>query len=120
MPISDNSELNMLIETPPGSSLEYTRLKSEEAASLARKHPEVAYTYTTIGGDSGAVDTATVYVRMTPKATRKVSQEELGQTLRGEVARIAGSTTSVFTGWLNGNLKQIQVEVRGTDSAELA
>jgi HAE1 family hydrophobic/amphiphilic exporter-1 len=120
MPVSDNSELNMLVETPPGSSLEYTRLKSEEAARVARAHPEVAYTYTTIGGASGAVDTATIYVRLVPKADRERSQELVGQGIRDDVNRIAGASTSVFTGWMNGNLKQIQIELRGRDSAELA
>lgn len=120
MAVSDNSELNVLVETPPGSNLEYTRLKAEEAARLARAHPEVAYTYTTVGGTGGTVDTATVYVRLIPKADRDISQEALGQGLRREVGRIAGATTSVFTGWLNGNMKQIQIELRGRDSGELA
>ena len=34
------------METPPGSNLEYTRLKAEEVARIAAAHPEVAYTYT--------------------------------------------------------------------------
>ena len=119
MPVSDNSELNMLVETQPGSSLAYTRLKAEEAARIARGYPEVKYTYTTIGGDSGAVDTASVYVKLIPKAERETSQEEVGQRLRGDVTRLAGATTSVFTGWLNGNFKQIQLELRGRDSKEL-
>jgi HAE1 family hydrophobic/amphiphilic exporter-1 len=119
MPVSDNSELNLLLETPPGSSLSYTRTKAEEAAALVRAHPEVDYTYTTIGGTSGAVDTAQIYVKLVPKATRDRSQEEVGQEIRGEVVRIAGATTSVFTGWMNGNFKQIQLELRGRDSAEL-
>ncbi len=120
MPVSDNSELNMLVETPPGSSLEYTRLKAEEAARIARSYPEVEYTYTTIGGDSGAVDTAAIYVRLTPKAERHRSQERVGQQLRRDVSHLAGATSSVFTAWLNGNLKQMQIEVRGRDAAELA
>src|SRR5262249_20617556 len=52
-PLSDNSELNIAIETPPGSSLEYTTLKAEEAATIARQHPEVAYVYTTAGSSTG-------------------------------------------------------------------
>ena len=120
MPISDNSELNMVVETPPGSSLGYTRLKAEEAARVARGYSEVDYTYTTIGGDSGAVDTASIYVKLTPKAERGRSQEEVGQQLRRDVTRLAGATTSVFTGWNNANWKQIQIELRGRDSAELA
>ena len=74
-PLSDNSELNVAIETPPSSTVEYTALKAEEVASIARRHKEVAYTYTTVGSSSGsgAVDAATVYVRMVPK-TRPTDQ----------------------------------------------
>src|SRR4051812_42179851 len=46
-PLSDQSELNIAIETAPGSSLDYTTLKAEEVARQARLHKEVAYTYTT-------------------------------------------------------------------------
>src|SRR4051812_47427997 len=82
-PLSDNSELNVAIETPPGSSLEYTRLKAQEVATIARRHGEVAYVYTTIGSSSGsgAVDAATVYVRLVPKHQRSISQEQFGQRL---------------------------------------
>src|SRR5215471_4120013 len=77
-PLSDNSELNIAIETPPGSSLDYTTLKAEEAARMARGHSEVvAYTYTTVGGTTGAgaEDNATVYVRLVPKRKRSISQD---------------------------------------------
>jgi HAE1 family hydrophobic/amphiphilic exporter-1 len=75
VPVTDNSEFTIQVETPPGSNLEYTRLKAEEAARLARAHPEVRYTFTTIGAGGGmdpsealgAVDLATVYVRMTAR-----------------------------------------------------
>ena len=71
VPLSDRSEVNVILETPPGSNLEYTRLKTEEVARLARAHPEVAYTYTTIGGAipfrAPGVDQALIYVRLVPK-----------------------------------------------------
>jgi hydrophobic/amphiphilic exporter-1 (mainly G- bacteria), HAE1 family len=35
------------------------------------------------------------------------------------VNRVAGATYSVFTGYMSGNLKQIQLELRGTDAGEL-
>src|SRR5881394_1816461 len=53
-PLSDQSELNIAIETAPGSSLEYTTLKAEEVAAQARRHKEVAYTYSTVGSASGS------------------------------------------------------------------
>ncbi len=49
VPVSDRSEVDFIVETPPGSNLEYTKLKAEEAARIARAHREVAYTYTTVG-----------------------------------------------------------------------
>src|SRR5438874_608656 len=57
-PSSDRSELNLSIETPPGSSLEYTKSKSEEVTTLVRKHKEVPYTYTTIGSTGTMLGTS--------------------------------------------------------------
>ncbi len=121
VPDSDRSELNVAIEMPGGSSLEYTRIKAMEVARIARTHPEVAYTYTTVGSASGsdAVDVGNVYVRLVPKAQRGVSQAELGETLRSEIRNIAGATAYVYAGGFGGNVKQIQVELRGDDDDAL-
>ncbi|HEX6132727.1 MAG TPA: efflux RND transporter permease subunit [Longimicrobiales bacterium] len=116
---SDSGEMTIVVETPPGSNLEYTRLKAEEAVRIARSHDEVAYTYTTIGGQSGAVDNASIYVRLHPKAERSRSLQELGAEVREQVGRVGGATYSVFTGYMSGTFKQIQLELRGTDAGEL-
>jgi HAE1 family hydrophobic/amphiphilic exporter-1 len=121
-PISDNSELNVAIETPPGSNIEYTHLKAEEIGRIVRTHKEVAHTYTTIGTatGSGEVDVANIYVRLTPKHTRDLSQDEFSTLLRSEISRVGGVTAYTFEGGFAGNLKQIQVEVRGTNNDVLA
>ncbi|MGA1360078.1 MAG: efflux RND transporter permease subunit [Gemmatimonadaceae bacterium] len=127
VPVSDRSELTIQVETPPGSNLEYTRLKAEEAARLARAHPEVRYTFTTIGAGGGmdpsealgAVDLASVYVRMIPKKERSVSQEQFGARLREEVKQIGGATAAVFTSGFGGAIKQVQLELRGTEPERL-
>ena len=59
---------SVVVETPPGSNLAYTQLKAQEVATIARSLPEVAYTYTSIGGQTEAVDEGTVYVRLMPQA----------------------------------------------------
>jgi HAE1 family hydrophobic/amphiphilic exporter-1 len=118
-PVQDVSEFNIVIETPPGSNLEYTRLKAEEAARLARSKPEVAYTYTTIGGRTEAVDEGTVYVRLTPKAERERHQEEVSTELRAELSRLGGVTASISTGSFD-NMKQIQLQLKGPNTAELS
>jgi HAE1 family hydrophobic/amphiphilic exporter-1 len=121
-PVSDNSELNVAIEAPPGSSLDYTTLKAEEVGRLVRQHKEVKYTYTTIGSasGSGAVDAATVYVRLVPKHERSISQEEFGQMIRREVSKVAGASAYTFAaGGFAGNQKQIQLQLQGPDAVVL-
>ncbi len=115
----DRSELNIGIETPPGSNLDYTRIKAEEAGRIARAHPEVEFTYTTLGGTNGAVDNGNIYVRLTPKHKRSISATDLGEEMRVEVGRIAGATMNVFTNDFQGSQKQIQIQLRGGTTASL-
>jgi HAE1 family hydrophobic/amphiphilic exporter-1 len=118
-PISDNSELNVAVETAPGSSLDYTTLKAEEVARIVRAHPEVAYTYMTVGSatGSGAVDAATVYVRLVPKHDRHISQDAFARVVRREIANVGGAVTYTFAaGTLAGNQKQLQLQVQGPDA----
>ena len=49
-PEDDQAELNVTIEAPPGSNIEYTRIKADEVTRQIRTHKEVQYAYTTIGG----------------------------------------------------------------------
>ncbi|MEO5816744.1 MAG: efflux RND transporter permease subunit [Gemmatimonadaceae bacterium] len=118
-PLSDNSELNVAIEAPPGSSLQYTTLKAEEVGRLVRAHKEVLYTYSTVGSasGSGATDAATVYVRMVPKHQRSISQDAFGRVIRAEVSRIGGANAYTFAaGGFGGNQKQLQLQLQGPDA----
>ncbi len=108
----DLSEMNISIETPPGSNLQYTRLKAEEAARIAARHPEVTYTFITIGGPSGVVDEGNIYVRLVPRNERDLGAEALSSVLRREVAGIGGATASVYTSDFQGEQKQIQIQLR--------
>lgn len=128
VPNSDRSEVFVEVQTPPGSNLEYTKMKTEEAARIARAHTDlVAYTFSTIGASSIAIpgaslaagDLGSLYVRMKPKAQRSVSQYELGEILRKEMPQVGGATVSVFTSGFGGARKQIQLELRGKDAIVL-
>ena len=116
----DRSELTIALETPPGSNLDYTRIKAEEAARLARQHPEVVYTYSTLGSETGAVDNGNIFVRLVPKNKRDVGAEELGTTIRKQVGRIGGATMTVYTSQFAGQQKQIQLQLRGANAATLS
>nr|MBP6715502.1 efflux RND transporter permease subunit [Acidobacteriota bacterium] len=118
-PVQDVSEFIINIETPPGSNLDYTEKRIEEVASLARKQSEVSYTYATVGGPTGAVDEGSIYVRLTPKATRERHQEVIASELREAIKGMGGVTASIASGRMD-NLKQIQIQIRGTDPVDLA
>ena len=119
VPEDDRSEFNIEVETPPGSNLDYTRLKAEEAARIARARPEVLYTYTTIGGASGAVDLAKIFVKTKPKKDRALSVIQLARILRQEVKHVGGASVSVFTSDFGGGRKEIQLQLQGNNMAEL-
>ena len=115
-PEDDRSQFIIAIETPPGSNLPYTRLKAQEAARIARSHPEVDYTYTTLGGGtSGSVDEGNIFVRTVAKGERSKSVEELANEIRGEMKRVAGVTLSVFTNDFGGGRKMLQFQLRGNN-----
>jgi HAE1 family hydrophobic/amphiphilic exporter-1 len=82
---------------------------------MAAAHEEVEYTYTTIGGQSGAVDQAIVYVRLVPKHDRDISQSELAAVMREEAKQLGGATAWLSQGSLFGVQKSIQVQLRGPD-----
>jgi HAE1 family hydrophobic/amphiphilic exporter-1 len=121
-PEDDRAEFIMALETPPGSNLEYTRLKAEEAARIARAHSElVLYTYTTLGNQAtGGVDEGNIYVRLVPKDKRTISAEQFAEVLRHETKQMSGATVSVFTNDFNGGFKTIQLQLRGQNIAALA
>jgi HAE1 family hydrophobic/amphiphilic exporter-1 len=120
-PEDDRAEFIMALETPPGSNIEYSRLKADEAANIARAHPEVLYTYTTLGNSAtGGVDEGNIYVRTVPKTQRNISIEALAEELRHETARMSGATVSIFTSDFNAGFKSIQLQLRGQDVAALA
>ena len=121
VPVSDQSELNIAIETPPGSSLDYTTLKAEEVARMIRSRPEVLYTYTTVGSSngSGQEDNASIYVRLKPKSQRSVSQDQLGQILRQRMRLLGGATAYIYASGFGGAQKPLQIQVQGPDATIL-
>ncbi|HVK71960.1 MAG TPA: efflux RND transporter permease subunit [Kofleriaceae bacterium] len=114
-PVQDRSEFIIKIETPPGSNLEYTRRKVLEAVAIAKAKPEVAYTYATVGGQGGSVDTATVYVRLVAKDKRALHQDTVAQQVRNQIRSMSGVTAYISTGGF-GTDKQIQIQLTGPDN----
>ena len=117
-PVTDDSEFIVALETPPGSNLQYTKIKAQEIAAIARSKREVLYTYTTVGGQNDAVDAGNVFVKLKPKHERARGQQMVEAEVRQQVGRMSGVTGSISTGFAGG-VKQIQVQLQGPDIAEL-
>src|SRR5690606_31547433 len=108
LPESDNGGLQVEITAPSGSSLAYTKIKAEQAATLARGLPEVAYTQTTVGS-SGNVTKASIYVDLVELDQRDRSAQEVGRALRAEIARLVGAEYTVADDLNNGGQKPLQI-----------
>lgn len=121
MPESDESQFVVQVETPEGSSLEYTRLKVDQLEQRIRALEGVEYTYTTVGaGATGTVTAGEIYVKLVSPGERELSQAQMLEVARDAVAPVYGAETAVLVaGGIGGAQAPISVDIRGTDVDEL-
>src|SRR5690606_20623756 len=124
VPLTDRGEIEVIVEAPPSASLEFTTERTEAIAAIARRHPEVLYTYSVVGTPlpmrTPGVDQSNIYIRLNNRSERKLSQAELGEIMRREFQQVAGVNTAVFTGGFGGAFKELQLQLRGPDATVLA
>ncbi len=83
LPADDQSQYNVLIRTPEGTSLAATTQVAERAAQQIRALPGVESTLMTAGSSADAsVNNASIYVKLTDTDKRKLSQQDLMQRTR--------------------------------------
>jgi HAE1 family hydrophobic/amphiphilic exporter-1 len=114
LPVSDAGTIAVQVRTPPSSSLEYARLKMEEAAALARTLPETKATDAYVHPDGGRI-----YVDIGKSTQRKRSAAEIAADLRQRVKRLVGAEYTVLDDLNNGADKPVQIRFHGTDSRRL-
>jgi len=85
-PQDDQSEFDVSLRAPEGTSLEATEMTANRVASAIRQIPEVVYTMITVAGDSaGTLNTASIYVRLKPIDERDRDQFVIMDTVRNDV-----------------------------------
>ena len=122
VPQADLGEQVVSIETPIGSSLEYTTAKLNQVDAAVREFPEVDYTYGTVNtGYANGKNQASLYLRLKPIKERKRSPEQLAQPIRERLAAIPGILVSINVpgGPGGGVQKQLQLSLQGPDTAVL-
>lgn len=122
LPQDDRSEFQISITAPEGYSLAATTALAESIArDLREELPEVTDTLTSVGGAQGAVNSATIYVRLVPIRQRRRSQAELMIRARSLLdrypANLRKSVQEAAAGAAGGSFRQadIQYFVAGPD-----
>ena len=87
LPNDDQSEFEINLRAPEGTSLESTEVITNRVASAVRQRlPEIDYTLVTVSGDpAGTRNLSNIYVRMKPIEDRKLDQFAAMGIVRSEV-----------------------------------
>ena len=125
LPADDQSQFNVLIRTPEGTSLAATTQLSEGIARQIRSMQGVESTLMTNGsGGDASVNHASIYVKLSDIDQRTVSQIDVMQKTR---ALLRGVPSDIHTGvelvnTVGGNQSNAEVQyfIQGPDLAKLA
>lgn len=117
VPAADYAEGQIQFETPQGSSIDQTERKLQEVLLALKEFPEIVYTYTTINtGAALGSNSASIFMKLTPKKQRKRSLQDLTQPLRERLSNIAGiSVTGIGQVSAVGSEKPIEFSILGSD-----
>ena len=108
VPETDNNWANASVETPVGSSLNYTIGKAEQVENALREFPEIKRITRNVSKTQ-----AWFGLELTEKETRKRTKKQLDDAIRTRLSAIAG--LAVRVGWN----RPIQVYVMGPEIGEL-
>jgi HAE1 family hydrophobic/amphiphilic exporter-1 len=119
LPETDDGGVVISVRAPSEASIEYTSIKAEQAAAIARQLPEQLYTQTTVG-TQGNITRAQIFVRLKKEYERDRSSREVAAELRAKVQQLVGAEYTVSAD-LNGGGggKALQIQFRGPDSRVL-
>jgi HAE1 family hydrophobic/amphiphilic exporter-1 len=118
VPQADLGEQIVSLETPVGSSIEYTEAKLKQVDQAVREFPEIDYTYGVVNtGYANGKNLASLYLRYKPLKDRKRSPAQLAQPIRDRLAAIPGLLVSINVpgGPGGGVQKELQLSLQGRD-----
>lgn len=113
LPETDESFISLRINTPLGSSLEYTDAKTRQVETALREFPEIDLIDTDIGTGEGKNYARLNMPLADPSVQARPSQKELEEAIRKRVSRIGGVETAL--GWD----RPIFISILGPDYAKL-
>jgi HAE1 family hydrophobic/amphiphilic exporter-1 len=114
LPRTDGKTLAIDVRSPASSNLEYSRMKLEAAAVMARTMPETKATNSYVNPTGGRI-----YVDIGKSTERKRSAQEIAIELRKRTSQLVGAEYTVLDDLANGAAKPVQIRFSGTDSRKL-
>jgi HAE1 family hydrophobic/amphiphilic exporter-1 len=114
LPTQDVGTIAIDVRTPSSASLEYSKLKVEKAAELARTLPETVATNSRVYIGGGRV-----YVDIGKYSKRKRKAHEISVQLRQLMSQLVGAEYTVFDDLNNGTRKPVQIQFYGQDARTL-
>ncbi len=91
IPDEDNSRIVANVELPPGSTLEDTRVTTDEIVRRLRQAPEVRHVFA-LGGASATgqreVRRAALYIILVPKNQRKITQKDFKSVVAAKLSEV--------------------------------
>jgi len=121
IPATDNGNFSVNVETPAGSSKEYTAAKMRQAETVIRAFPVVKTTYSTIAGglQASGSNSGTMTVTLVDKADRDITPVEFMPQVRQALMAVPGATFQVAAAsGLGGSSAPVSVTLYG-DSYEV-
>lgn len=118
MPQIDQGVVHVELEMPPGTSLQRTNSALMVVESTIEKIPEVEGVYSKLG--DGGVQFANVLIILKDDRIRLTKEvaKDVRSSLKGKIPEATLSTT--VSGGVGGPGKDIQIEITGTDTKQLA
>jgi HAE1 family hydrophobic/amphiphilic exporter-1 len=96
VPAVDNGNFTITVETPSGSTKDYTAGKLRQAETLIRNIPEVQTTYSTVaGGQLGSTGSGSMTVTLVDKELRDRTPQELMPMVRNILEAVPGAEFQV-------------------------
>jgi HAE1 family hydrophobic/amphiphilic exporter-1 len=114
LPKSDGKTLAIDVRTPASSNLDYSRMKLEAAAVMARSLPETKATNSYVNPGGGRI-----YVDIGKSTDRQRKAQDIAIELRKRTSQLVGAEYTVLDDLSNGASKPVQIRFSGTDSRKL-
>jgi len=123
MPEEDEGQFLVILQTPLGSSIDYTEEKLRAVEDILGRQEGVRSYFMTIGlGQRGQVNDGVAFVRLEPREQRRLSQQEITRAVQDAFAGLAGirafATPVPLIGGQRG--EQLQFNISGRDLDEVA